>query len=416
MDAAILNYMNKQMAPMGGGVDQRRMTRAKDYLDTRRSIAGTRQIDANAERLELDNSQTRDTRAILEEYKGKLHTPAGMHAFMSVAPVKATALQKHFSEMNAADAEMEYARLESDIAQRLATEPDEKKRLKMVALLGKVEEVREMRQQNVDNKQEKIENRLAQDKHNLEVRKTNIANKPLEERAWEEAVLARTKAQALQDIPTRVQRIETGGPGSQSELGPVVDPVLRRGLRKDLISDNESIANVTVALDDLETNPGAVGVSGAIIDSKLLKYIGQIPGVGRPIQGGVSQALSGTSPSEIAAIRTRTRTLVASQLSTITGEESGRYTDREYNIAKEALRGLETSDSPETISGALRVVLELGVSSRIKNRRELGIEPKHDLSMVEGRYGLIAEMMERGLSDSDAIVFVKRLVKEEALK
>ena len=174
MDAAILNYMNQQMAPMGGGVDQRRMTRAKDYLDTRRSIAGTRQLDANAERMELDNSQTVNLRAELDKWRGQLHTPAGQAAIGRIDAGKMMALQKHYSEQDKIGREAVQRAMEQNLTQLISSGAPEEQIMNGFAMLGELDKVTEYKQQGVDNKQTKIENKLAQDKLALERRKTAL--------------------------------------------------------------------------------------------------------------------------------------------------------------------------------------------------------------------------------------------------
>ena len=164
MDAAILNYMNQQMAPTDGGVYQRRVGAAKDYLDTRSSIAGTRRQMADAERMELDNSQTVDTRAILEEYAGKLNTPQAMQALATINPKKMIELKDHFDGQDDRQQKETYRVIEEQVSQILASNAPEDQKLKAMAYLGEAKKVADYAQTQIENNQKKIENKLARDR------------------------------------------------------------------------------------------------------------------------------------------------------------------------------------------------------------------------------------------------------------
>ena len=167
-NSQILNYMQQSVDPLNSAVmDQRRMDKQNQYLDARQSMAATESSIASTEMQRMKNDATRDTREVLEEFAGNLNTPAAMKALSSVNPTKMMALEKHFADMSKIEADKQYEMLSANIAQSLATEKDPQKRLKLVAMTGKIKDVVDMNQNQADAKQQKIENRFAQQRINI---------------------------------------------------------------------------------------------------------------------------------------------------------------------------------------------------------------------------------------------------------
>ena len=177
-----------------------------------------------------------------------------------------------------------------------------------------------------------------------------------------------------------------------------------------------NIASFTGLINELDRiGKGAAGIR-ALVGSVGAGLLGQL---NEGLAVGFSEALTGANPEEITAVRQRARVVVAQSLTQITGEESGRFTETERQIAQEALRVLEPGASFEQIRGALGTAVSLAFVSRDRNEMLAGIAPRVDLNTNDGRVALVTELIqELGLNSNEAIVTMdqmhlqRRLVRE----
>lgn len=177
-----------------------------------------------------------------------------------------------------------------------------------------------------------------------------------------------------------------------------------------------NIASFTSLINELDRiGKGAAGIR-ALVGSVGAGLLGQL---NEGLAVGFSEALTGANPEEITAVRQRARVVVAQSLTQITGEESGRFTETERQIAQEALRVLEPGASFEQIRGALGTAVSLAFVSRDRNEMLAGIAPRFDLDINDGRVALLTELIqELGLNSNEAIVTLdqirlqRRLVRE----
>ncbi len=100
------------------------------------------------------------------------------------------------------------------------------------------------------------------------------------------------------------------------------------------------VAQATALLRSLDrVGPGAVGVRGAFVESVggVLQQFDDLFGgsLGRRIS---RFAAGGTEPEEVTAFRQQAKSFVARSVPDVTGEKSGRVTERELDIARDATR------------------------------------------------------------------------------
>ena len=100
----------------------------------------------------------------------------------------------------------------------------------------------------------------------------------------------------------------------------------------------------------------------------------------------------------------------------ITGEESGRFTEAERQLANEALRLLEPGASFDQIRGALSTAVRIAFVSRDRNEMLAGIESRFDLGTNEGRVALLEELIiNLGLRRHDAVAALDEIVLQRRL-
>lgn len=178
-----------------------------------------------------------------------------------------------------------------------------------------------------------------------------------------------------------------------------------RGALDDVNTTLDQIQNLTQAIKD---NPEATGLTGGAVETVggLLQQFA----IGRAALDAV-----GVDPAKATDVRTRARTLTASLLETITGEESGRFTDTERRIAERALRTLEVTASVEQIEAAMGTVQELFVANRNRNVNTLLEASTADLSTDEGVDAFGDILVSNGFTFDQAIEEIQRIQRERGL-
>ena len=178
------------------------------------------------------------------------------------------------------------------------------------------------------------------------------------------------------------------GPISAKRTGEV-----REGLRA--ISGN--IEELQITLAQFEDTPLAGGAIGAILD-KAAGILGQFDQV---LGTDLESALPGDQ-KKIKEARTSAKFTAALMLSTITGEDSGRFTDTERKIADQALATLEASSGPGQISTAMNTAVRIMERSLRRFADELFVASKIDLSDVNNLEKAHGILLENGLSSGQA--------------
>lgn len=181
---------------------------------------------------------------------------------------------------------------------------------------------------------------------------------------------------------------------------------LRSGIR-DLQSNLNNLEKTRKAF---EANPEAGGILGSAIEN-IGGLLGQIPFIG----GDLEDMLPGDA-EKVRKARTRARFVVSSMLSTITAEDSGRFTDTERRIASEALGALDITASPRQIQTALETAFEIVTDSQNRKVDELFSASGLDLASTEGRLALHKILSDNGFTSDQADISIDSLMARRGVR
>ena len=187
----------------------------------------------------------------------------------------------------------------------------------------------------------------------------------------------------------------------------VLSPQEKRSFRQELESAEFNLDAMARTLEDVIKTPGATGFR-ASLSNWMGGKVGQLPIIGRDAEKAVVNFISNADPEEVAAISTRSRINVARMLSFITGEESGRFTEAERQIAETTLKGLDPNASPAQIMGATKTVMEILIDDAQRNRKSLKLDPVYDLSTDEGVNDFGNWLLDLGYSEDEAAELIQR--------
>lgn len=178
-----------------------------------------------------------------------------------------------------------------------------------------------------------------------------------------------------------------------------------------------TIRDLSTTLKKLEKAQGASGLRGTIaeVGGGLLS---QLPVIGKETGEAFSNFIAGASQQEISSIRTRARFNVARMLRSVTGDESGRYTDTEREIADKTVKTLSPTSSFPQIRGALKTAMEIDIFAR--ERAKVRIDPKLSRFVVtddakadlERGRGEVKRLMGLGFTAEEAADIVARLFED----
>lgn len=169
--------------------------------------------------------------------------------------------------------------------------------------------------------------------------------------------------------------------------------------------------DLRVNLQELSGNIEELGIVSSKFEETPLAggTIGQFLDVSKGIAGQIDQIVGTDIESlvpgdrdKIVEARTQARFGVAMMLSTITGEESGRFTEQERKIAEETLRALNASSSPGQIKVAVDTATRIMARSLRRTADELLTAAKIDLKDVNNLDKAIGILMENGLTQEQA--------------
>ena len=167
------------------------------------------------------------------------------------------------------------------------------------------------------------------------------------------------------------------------------------------------IASTSRLLKQIQSTSGAFGFRGEITES-VGGLVGQVsPGAERAL----SQAVSGASPGEVASARTTMGLNVSRSLGEVTGDTSGRYTEKEREIADEILR-TNTLASQAQRESATSTLLKIQTLSQDRNSINAGVPIRIDLNTPEGVQAMGENLMSQGLSAEDALDLIEDMADQ----
>jgi hypothetical protein len=176
-------------------------------------------------------------------------------------------------------------------------------------------------------------------------------------------------------------------------------------------SDIANIGNVLIRAHTL--GEGATGLRAAVMDG-VGGYLDQYsPGSSGKLGTLIDQVAGGKTASaeEIAAFRAQAQVAIAQNITTISGEESGRFTEAERNITQEVTKLVETGASKVQVVSAMSELLKLKIMLREFSQIKAGIPSRWDFSDRSSQDKFITEMTNLGLSDTMQKDLVKRLIE-----
>ncbi len=177
------------------------------------------------------------------------------------------------------------------------------------------------------------------------------------------------------------------GPMTKTQAGKRTQEAL------DEVDRNQAnIAEISKVLRKLEKVPSAAGIPGYLIE-KLGGLIEQTP-----LFGEVAGEWLGTK--EVTEIRTDMISLIGRFIAPITGDESGRYSDKDLALVELAERGRDPLASKPMVVAALNAIRDISFAEQARGRMRLDDIP--DLTGDIGRQAYGEQLMAQGKSAEEA--------------
>lgn len=183
----------------------------------------------------------------------------------------------------------------------------------------------------------------------------------------------------------------------------------------------EQLNNVTLELaqlSDLEqeirNKPGAVGYSGRFVEG-VLGALGSLEEfiTKTGVADWASEEITGLSVGEVQEVRTKIHSTVAGLIPEVTGEESGRITEQERQLASLATGLNKPGASFQQIMGAIAAIKELKIFTSIRLRWESGQPFIYDFN--RGNKEAMKQSLERlerlGIKDDDRLAKLAKRIR-----
>jgi hypothetical protein len=157
---------------------------------------------------------------------------------------------------------------------------------------------------------------------------------------------------------------------------------------RDIANELELLSST---LDDIKGTKGATGVSGFLVD-KYGGYVEQVFGA----SGDKALKSAGLDTGKISDVRAKATVLMARQIDDITGEESGRFTEAERQLAIDAQKALKPGASKQQIIGAFNALQGVMMQASVREAFAISDAGGFDLGTDEGINELGASLVKLG--------------------
>jgi hypothetical protein len=202
---------------------------------------------------------------------------------------------------------------------------------------------------------------------------------------------------ALEDgkLPINIRLQDLGG----------FDKATRNKLKSKALENTDQISKVHNLLTDLMRHGrGAVGLR-----AWAAEIFGGLAGnINKDLGYYVSKAISDLTPQEIAAFRLKSQRLIAGEIESITGEQSGRISEPERELTQEAIRAKEPTASFEQVVGSLTTLIKLRIVNSEANNIKSGKPLKFDVSSdpaIDKTFAMLSRMLPNlGVADVDDLI------------
>ena len=202
--------------------------------------------------------------------------------------------------------------------------------------------------------------------------------------------------------PEDVAATAAGGAAGRLRVEAAVEAV-------DIGTQLEQLRGLVTQLN--RVGEGATGFRGFIAE-RGGGILGQI---NEELGEGFTELIAGTSVSEVQGLRTDMITTMVSFIPETTGEESGRITNAERELAREATRLLKVDASFPQIKAAVGTLTKLKIIARQKKLFLSGQDFDYDVENTKGRREAIGEFIDGGLSAvqaGDLLKIITRMNKK----
>lgn len=170
--------------------------------------------------------------------------------------------------------------------------------------------------------------------------------------------------QELYENATSIDWKEPKKPDIQNIYTGDIPKKLNDKLRDNIQNSIGVIGQGASLIEKIANIPDAVGIKGRIIRSAA-GVAGLIDSVAETdLESALTQYWAGADPEELSRVTADIRQYVAKSITTITGEESGRYTEPERDLAKETIAAEAALGTPRAVYGALISILSIEERSR----------------------------------------------------
>jgi hypothetical protein len=173
-------------------------------------------------------------------------------------------------------------------------------------------------------------------------------------------------------------------------------------------SDIASAASLRIRME--AAGPGVVGFR-MMFSEPVTGFLGQ---VNEKLGRWASKTITGVEPEEATAIRIEARSVVVGLITPLTGEESGRITQRELEIATQAAKIVnDASSSLAEVRGALATVIKLNLTVLDKETLMRGETPMFDLdsdSGIEEAANVLKETLR--MSEDETVDILSSMIRQ----
>lgn len=174
----------------------------------------------------------------------------------------------------------------------------------------------------------------------------------------------------------------------------------------DAIRESERrLSELSNALRSLRETPEAAGISGQVIEN-IGGYAQQITDL-----AGIDGDWLPTA--EVQRVRTELASLLGQYIPTITGDDSGRYSDRDMDRARAALPATNARAGFPVVESALLTLQDVEQRSRARRlMRADGFDPRIDITYAEGQTRYIAKLLDEGKSPQEVADIMTDLLQK----
>lgn len=205
--------------------------------------------------------------------------------------------------------------------------------------------------------------------------------------------------------------------GAKQISGDLANASEAKGIREVIRASARTFDTINRQKLNFQSTPEAAGISGYINDNfgGLLQQAADSPlPVINTIAQGVDEQLtkSGIDQEEIQRVRTEAQGAVASLITLMTGDTSGRFTDKEQEITRIATKVQSAKASTGQIMGALTALNTLAQSAFIPEIATYLDSQGTDLNTEQGQLTAIQALKNFGVNDEQAIEMIAQIIEK----